>query len=179
MNGLTAYGARPTETCTVDSLPAWCHGPFGRSIGFDRGGVMKSVKMFAGLLSVAFAATACATSESTSDAVLYEGAQLIIGEGGTVLENSAFLVEDGRFTAVGAAGSIEAPEGSSHVDLAGKTVMPAIVNAHAHLASPRAVRTEELQHWAYGNIVGLPANPTHPPRLLRNLRKNSLGTTTN
>ncbi len=105
--------------------------------------------MLAGLLSVALAVSACATGESTSDAVLYEGAQLIIGDGGAVLENSAFLVEDGRFTAVGAAGSIEAPEGSSHVDLAGKTVMPAIVNAHAHLASPRADRTEELQHWAY------------------------------
>tara|TARA_B100000953_G_scaffold109046_1_gene89602 strand:+ start:1675 stop:2928 length:1254 start_codon:yes stop_codon:yes gene_type:complete len=110
---------------------------------------MKSAKMLAGLLSVALAVSACATGESTSDAVLYEGAQLIIGDGGAVLENSAFLVEDGRFTAVGAAGSIEAPEGSSHVDLAGKTVMPAIVNAHAHLASPRADRTEELQHWAY------------------------------
>ena len=149
MHGLTAYGARPTEACTVDSQPAWYHGPCGRSIRFDRGGIMKSAKMLAGLLSVALVVSACATGESTSDAVLYEGAQLIIGDGGAVLENSAFLVEDGRFTAVGAAGSIEAPEGSSHVDLAGKTVMPAIVNAHAHLASPRVDRTEELQHWAY------------------------------
>ncbi len=105
--------------------------------------------MFAALLSVAFATTVCATGESTSDAVLYEGAQLIIGDGGAVLENSSFLVEDGRFTAVGPAGSIDVPAGSGHVDLAGKTVMPAIVNAHAHLASPRADRTEELQHWAY------------------------------
>ncbi len=105
--------------------------------------------MFAALLSVAFATTVCATGESTSDAVLYEGAQLIIGDGGAVLENSSFLVEDGRFTAVGPAGSIDVPAGSGHVDLTGKTVMPAIVNAHAHLASPRADRTEELQHWAY------------------------------
>ena len=105
--------------------------------------------MFAALLSVAFATTVCATGESTSDAVLYEGAQLIIGDGGAVLENSSFLVEDGRFTAVGTVGSIDAPAGSGHVDLTGKTVMPAIVNAHAHLASPRADRTEELQHWAY------------------------------
>ena len=65
---------------------------------------MKSAKMLAGLLSVALAVSACAAGESTSDAVLYEGAQLIIGDGGAVLENSAFLVEDGRFTAVGAAG---------------------------------------------------------------------------
>ena len=105
--------------------------------------------MFAALLSVAFATTVCAPGESTSDAVLYEGAQLIIGDGSAVLENSSFLVEDGRFTAVGTVGSIDAPAGSGHIDLTGKTVMPAIVNAHAHLASPRADRTEELQHWAY------------------------------
>ena len=73
---------------------------------------MKSVKMFAALLSVAFATTACATGEFTSDAVLYEGAQLITGDGGAVLDNSSFLVEDGRFTAVGTAGSIDAPAGS-------------------------------------------------------------------
>ena len=48
---------------------------------------MKSAKMLAGLLSVALAVSACATGESTSDAVLYEGAQLIIGDGGAVLEN--------------------------------------------------------------------------------------------
>ena len=110
---------------------------------------MRSKKTFVGLLSVVLAASACATSESTSDAVLYEGARLIIGDGGVPLENAAFLVEDGRFTAVGAVGSIEAPEGSTRVDLTGKTVIPGIVNAHAHLASHRPDRTDELQHWAY------------------------------
>lgn len=64
-------------------------------------------------------------------AVLYEGARLI--SGGEVVEDSAFLVEKGEFKAVGKRGSVEAPAGVARVDLKGKTVIPALVDAHAHL----------------------------------------------
>ena len=83
-----------------------------------------------------------------SDAVVFEGARVIVGDGG-VIEDAVFVVEDGRFAAVGAAGEVEAPAGATHMDLAGKTVMPAIVNAHIHLASDRETRTDQLQHYAY------------------------------
>src|SRR5580700_6111954 len=65
-------------------------------------------------------------------AVLFEGARLISGDGPPV-ENSAFLMEDGKITKVGTKGQVEAPAGAARVDLSGKTVMPAIVDAHAHL----------------------------------------------
>ena len=110
---------------------------------------MKFTKIFIGILSIGLVALACSASESSSEAVLYEGARLIVGDGSGPLENAAFLVEAGHFTAVGSSGSIEAPQGVVRVDLAGKTVIPAIVNAHAHLASPRPERTVQLQHWAY------------------------------
>lgn len=63
--------------------------------------------------------------------VLYEGARLITG--GEVTEDSAFLVEKGEFKAVGKRGAVEAPAGAARVDLKGKTVIPALVDAHAHL----------------------------------------------
>ncbi|MEP6963281.1 MAG: hypothetical protein ABI995_14465, partial [Acidobacteriota bacterium] len=65
--------------------------------------------------------------------VLYEGARLITGDGSAPIENSAFLVENGEFRAVGPKGSIQAPASATHVDLTGKTVIPALVDAHAHL----------------------------------------------
>jgi len=93
---------------------------------------------------------ACAEAPEAggSDAVVFEGARVIVGDGG-VIEDAVFVVEDGRFAAVGAAGEVEAPAGATHMDLAGKTVMPAIVNAHIHLASDRETRTDQLQHYAY------------------------------
>ena len=66
-------------------------------------------------------------------AVLYEGARLIIGDATPVIESGAFLVQDGQIRSVGARGAVTAPAGAVHVDLTGKTVMPAMVNVHVHI----------------------------------------------
>lgn len=110
---------------------------------------MKPTRIIFTSLILPFVAYGCNTDESVTDAMLYEGARLITGDVAEPIENGAFLVEDGRFTAVGTVGSIDAPAGAGRVDLTGKTVMPGVVNAHAHLASPRPDRTSQLQHWAY------------------------------
>ena len=99
-------------------------------------------------LGLLLSACAEAPEPGSSDAVVFEGARVIVGDG-AVIEDAVFVVEDGRFTAVGAAGEVEGPAGAAHMDLGGKTVMPAIVNAHIHLASDRETRTGQLQHYAY------------------------------
>lgn len=71
-------------------------------------------------------------SRTPSGAVLYEGARLIIGDATASIEGGAFVVQNGRITALGRKGSIALPSGATRVDLTGKTVMPAIVNAHVH-----------------------------------------------
>jgi imidazolonepropionase-like amidohydrolase len=75
-----------------------------------------------------------------STPVLYEGARLIIGDGSAAIESGAFVVQNGRITAVGRKGAIAAPSGAVRVDLTGKTVMPALVNAHAHFGYERFTR---------------------------------------
>ena len=42
-------------------------------------------------------------------------------------------MQNGRITAVGVKGAVPVPAGAAHVDLTGKTVMPAMVNAHVHI----------------------------------------------
>jgi imidazolonepropionase-like amidohydrolase len=64
---------------------------------------------------------------------VYEGARLITGDGNAPIENSAFLVENNRFTQVGRRGQIPVPAGAAHVDLSGKTVMPTKVDLHGHI----------------------------------------------
>src|SRR5262252_11119909 len=64
---------------------------------------------------------------------VYEGARLITGDGSAPVENSAFLVENDRFTQVGRRGQIPVPAGAAHVDLTGKTVMPTKVDLHGHI----------------------------------------------
>ena len=50
-----------------------------------------------------------------------------------LIEDSAFVVDGDRITAVGARGTVKAPAGATVVDLRGKTVIPALVDAHSHL----------------------------------------------
>jgi imidazolonepropionase-like amidohydrolase len=85
-------------------------------------------------------------------ATVFEGARLIVGDGSTPIEDSAFVVENGRFTAIGRKGQIKAPSGSRRVDLTGKTVMPAIIDAHKHLAVTRDALVDQLQHFAYYGV---------------------------
>src|SRR3954462_9359648 len=105
---------------------------------------------FAVLASLLVAASGATPAPAqTGGATLFEGARLIAGDGSAPIEDSAFLVENGRFTAVGRKGQLKAPAAAARVDLTGKTVMPAIIDAHKHLAVTRDALVDQLQHLAY------------------------------
>jgi imidazolonepropionase-like amidohydrolase len=64
---------------------------------------------------------------------VFEGARLIAGDGSAPIEDSAFIVENNQFTYVGRRADLKAPDGATRVDLAGKTVMPTLVDLHGHI----------------------------------------------
>jgi len=82
------------------------------------------------------------------NAVAYEGARVITGDG-AVIEDATLIVENGVFTAVGPSSAIDGAAAGTQIDMAGKTVMPTLNNAHFHLPSARDARTAELQQAAY------------------------------
>jgi imidazolonepropionase-like amidohydrolase len=82
----------------------------------------------------------------------FEGARVIVGDGSAAVENSAFIVDGTRITQVGRAGQLQAPAGARRVDLRGKTVMPAIVDAHTHMSVERAALVDQLQRKAYFGV---------------------------
>jgi imidazolonepropionase-like amidohydrolase len=94
-------------------------------------------------------------SPQPGGATVYEGARLITSDGSAPIENSAFVVEGGRFTQVGRRGQIKVPAGAGRVDLTGKTVMPAIVDAHTHMPGERPALVDLLQHKAYYGVGAL------------------------
>lgn len=75
---------------------------------------------------------------------VYEGARLITGDGRPPIENSAFVVVNDRFTQVGRKGAVNVSGDAAHVDLTGKTVMPAKVDTHGHFG---------FQHVADGTMA--------------------------
>jgi imidazolonepropionase-like amidohydrolase len=85
------------------------------------------------LLGLAGCASKNELSPVAGGPVLFEGARLIAGDGGTPIENSAFVIENNKFTTVGKKGEVQLPAGATRVDLTGKTVMPALIDTHTHL----------------------------------------------
>ena len=104
--------------------------------------------------------------------VALTGARLIDGTGGAPVEQATVIIRNGRIEAAGAAAAVTVPSGATRVDLAGKTIMPGIVNAHGHLSadvSDRPARDRlagQLRVYAdYGvtTVVVLGTNPDDLP----------------
>src|SRR5438132_1392103 len=72
------------------------------------------------------------TVAAASAQTLFEGARLITGDG-SVIENSAFVVTGNQISQVGGKGEVSLPANGKRVDLTGKTVMPALIDAHVHM----------------------------------------------
>ena len=99
----------------------------------------------------------CVTAQepdAAEDATWFEGATLIDGNGGAPLDASAFLVEDGVFAWVGRQGEREAPAGAARVDLSGKTVIPALIDAHQHIGLTNVKDgTHSKDNYTLSNLV--------------------------
>ncbi len=62
--------------------------------------------------------------------IVLRGGRIITMKGNEVIARGDVLVENGRITAVGS--SVRTPAGARVINVSGKTVMPGIVDAHAH-----------------------------------------------
>ena len=60
------------------------------------------------------------------------GARLITMNGTEVIENGVIIVDGNRIEAIGPAGTTPVPAGIPVIDMAGKTIMPGLVDAHWH-----------------------------------------------
>jgi imidazolonepropionase-like amidohydrolase len=78
-----------------------------------------------------FLVAGCLSAQQS--AILFEGARLITGDRSEPIENSAFLIDNNKFTKVGKKGEVQLPAGAVRVNLTGKTVMPSLIDTHTHL----------------------------------------------
>ena len=93
-------------------------------------------------------------------------ARVIDGTGRPAMEKATIVMRDGRIDAIGADPTI--PAGATRVDMAGKTIMPGMINAHGHAQKgldPKIPIREDLirqlrMYASYGvtTVVSLGAN---------------------
>lgn len=92
------------------------------------------------------------------------GARIITmaDEDGGVIENGVIVTNGDRIAAIGAAGDVTIPEGAVRIDAEGKTIMPGLIDAHAH--GPYG--TDDLipqQNWSLMAHLALGVTTIHDP----------------
>jgi imidazolonepropionase-like amidohydrolase len=104
------------------------------------------------VLPLAFAACTTVSGQNRQSApsdgrpVVFRGARIVVGDG-RVVEDGAVLVQNGLLFEVGRSADVAVPRGAAVVNVSGKTIMPAIVNAHSHLG------WEKYTSWGSGNFT--------------------------
>ena len=93
----------------------------------------------------------CAMPVSERSVTAYEGARLIVGDG-RVIENATLVVEGTKIAHVGGAADVRVPAGATRVSLAGKTVMPMMIDTHVHLSDTRDALIRDLRMRAYYSV---------------------------
>ncbi len=86
-------------------------------------------------------------SDVPDSVVALTGARIITmsDSAGGVIENGTLIVNGNRITAVGTADEVGIPGDAQIVDLAGKTVIPGLIDAHAH--GPQGAGMIPQQNW--------------------------------
>ncbi len=77
--------------------------------------------------------TVTAVKDRPSGSVVLRGARIITMRGNEVIPNGDVVVTRNRIVAVGAQGSIAVPADAQIMDVSGKTIMPGLVDIHAHM----------------------------------------------
>jgi imidazolonepropionase-like amidohydrolase len=88
---------------------------------------------------------------SAQSVAVFEGARLIVGDG-RVVENATLVVDGSRIAQVGAAAEVRVPAAATRVNLAGKTVMPMVIDTHVHLSPTREGLVRDLKRRAYFGV---------------------------
>jgi imidazolonepropionase-like amidohydrolase len=83
---------------------------------------------------VAVAMTSGAHAQVPAPGVIaFTGARVIDGTGAAPIEQATIVVTNGRITAIGPSATVMPPAGATVVNVAGKTIIPGLINSHAHI----------------------------------------------
>lgn len=117
------------------------------------------------LLALAVLAPSAPACSQETDGLVLDGATLIDGTGERPISDARVVVRDGRIACTGSAADCPAPAGARIVDLAGRWIVPGLVDAHVHFSQsgwvdgrPDAVDLRD-RHPYPEVVAGLAAQP--------------------
>jgi imidazolonepropionase-like amidohydrolase len=93
-----------------------------------------SLKYACAIAAVVVLAAPVARAQVPAPGVMaFTGARVIDGTGAAPIEQATIVVTNGRVTAIGPSATVMPPAGATVINVAGKTIIPGLINAHAHI----------------------------------------------
>ena len=102
---------------------------------------------------------------SGGDVIALEGATLIDGSGGAPVQDALVIVKDRHVQAVARVNEVRVPRGAQVVNLIGKTIIPGLIDAHAHVERWAA---ERYLAWGVTTVRDLGASSTDSAIAIKN-----------
>jgi imidazolonepropionase-like amidohydrolase/Tol biopolymer transport system component len=91
-----------------------------------------------------------------------KGARIITMKGDEVIEEGTILIENNKIITIGKVADIAIPTGAKIIELNGKTIMPGMIDVHAHLrTSPDGISPQ--QDWSYLANLSFGVTTSHDP----------------
>ena len=105
------------------------------------------IRDYCRLLSpVLIAAAALQAQTAKPRTVVLDNARVIDGSGAAPFENGRIVIEGDRVVRVGPAAKIAAPNDAERIDLAGRTVIPGLIDLHFHIESDPRLALRQLSN---------------------------------
>jgi len=94
--------------------------------------------------------------------IAFKNVRIITMKGDEVIENGTILINHNIIQKIGKAADVKIPDSIKTYDLSGKTIMPGIVDVHAHLhPSPDGISPQ--QDWSYFANLSFGITTSHDP----------------
>tara|TARA_R110002073_G_scaffold303032_1_gene470907 strand:+ start:3555 stop:6815 length:3261 start_codon:yes stop_codon:yes gene_type:complete len=101
-------------------------------------------------------------TDKPSGRIAFKNARIITMQGDKVIENGTIIVNQNKIEAIGTTSEISIPSNAKVYDVSGKTIMPGIVDAHAHIGAFRDGLTTQ-KHWQFYANLAFGVTTAHDP----------------
>jgi imidazolonepropionase-like amidohydrolase len=103
-----------------------------------------------------------AKTDYPQGSIALKGARIITMRGDTVIDNGTILINNNRISDIGKSEEVSIPNDAKVYNVEGKTIMPGIVDVHAHIGGFRYGLTTQ-KHWQFYANLAYGVTTAHDP----------------